>query len=867
MTSSGEELQPAKWFSHFFAKLSGFEPYPWQTVLFRELLESRNPEELCLPTGLGKTAVMHVWLLALAWEIVHPPRKQAVPRRLVWVVDRRVVVDQATEEAELLAKGIKEAPEIEAALERLSVAGKEDGVLAVSVLRGERADNRAWSLDPSRPAIIVGTVDMIGSRMLFSGYGDGSWYRPQHAGLLGQDVLLVNDEAHLTPAFANLINTMATFQRSQGLKPFLRMRLSATPRGNGQRWPGSLTADFIGNSHSRRIYTAEKRLRFRSVEKREPISEEILQIAVQPEQAGRRILIFVREPEKAAALARKIRKRTGSGRVRLITGIMRGWERDRLVGDPIFRLFASRESPTEPCWLVATSAAEVGANISSDLLITDLDTADHLIQRFGRLNRFGETRGQAYLIYQEPDGEKEPRLQATLEYLTSLLALDSERDISLCSLFENPPPPKACSEEPATAQLSPHLLDRWSQTSLCPHPARPPVEAWLHGKQDDLPETEIAWRDDVSWLASPDVTSSDRREVLRRHRVLTHERLREATSRVWKKLQLLPAATRVLLLQADGAIGAVAIHALVADPARLRYSLILLPSGCGSIEDGMFQPHAPAQPTPDYDVADRLASPRRARFIAQADEKGWRIRPLGVPSEDQKPVWLGSLEEESVAVFARALGLDLSWQVCIANPEEDEMPPVALLYFREPRPKKRPQTEVLLDDHLQAVADMARSLAEKLQFAPDLAETFEWAGRLHDLGKAAPIWQNAMGGDPARPLAKTARPGSPTQLAGFRHELASLIGGKIILDIPLALRDLALHLVAAHHGWARPHFPDRALDRRNLRASQTEALECARRFARLQEVYGYRGLAYLEAMFKAADAMISAEGYDQPDYA
>ncbi len=85
MTSSGEELQPAKWFSHFFAKLSGFEPYPWQTILFRELLESRNPEELCLPTGLGKTAVMHVWLLALAWEIVHPPRKQAVPRRLVWV--------------------------------------------------------------------------------------------------------------------------------------------------------------------------------------------------------------------------------------------------------------------------------------------------------------------------------------------------------------------------------------------------------------------------------------------------------------------------------------------------------------------------------------------------------------------------------------------------------------------------------------------------------------------------------------------------------------------------------------------------------------------------------------------------------------
>src|SRR5581483_8304703 len=410
MKSDGEELQPSEWFEHFFVQLSGFDPYPWQTVLFCELLEGRNPDELCLPTGLGKTAVMHVWLLALSWELLHRPRKQAVPRRLVWVVDRRVVVDQATEEAQLLAKRIKDAPEIEGALERLSVAGKKDNVLAVSALRGERAHNRAWSLDPSRPAIVVGTVDMIGSRMLFSGYGDGPWQRPQHAGLLGQDVLLVNDEAHLTPAFAKLLFKISTVQRSQGLKPFLTIRLSATPRESGPRWPDSLTSDLTGSPHFRRIYTAEKLLQFCFVEKREPIAHEILKIAAGVDQRQGRILIFVREPENAASLARAIRKGTGSDRIRLITGTMRGWERDRIVEDPIFRLFASNQSPPEPCWLVATSAAEVGANISSDLLITDLDTADHLIQRFGRLNRFGETCGQARLVYHEPDGQKEARL-------------------------------------------------------------------------------------------------------------------------------------------------------------------------------------------------------------------------------------------------------------------------------------------------------------------------------------------------------------------------------------------------------------------------------------------------------------------------
>jgi len=43
------------------------------------------------------------------------------------------------------------------------------GALAVSTLRGQFADNRQWADSPSQPAIIIGTVDMIGSRLLFSG--------------------------------------------------------------------------------------------------------------------------------------------------------------------------------------------------------------------------------------------------------------------------------------------------------------------------------------------------------------------------------------------------------------------------------------------------------------------------------------------------------------------------------------------------------------------------------------------------------------------------------------------------------------------------------------------------------------------------
>lgn len=39
--------------------------------------------------------------------------------------------------------------------------------LPISTQRGQHVDNKEWLEDPACPAIIVGPVDMIGSRLLF----------------------------------------------------------------------------------------------------------------------------------------------------------------------------------------------------------------------------------------------------------------------------------------------------------------------------------------------------------------------------------------------------------------------------------------------------------------------------------------------------------------------------------------------------------------------------------------------------------------------------------------------------------------------------------------------------------------------------
>ena len=139
-------------------------PFRWQMRLLRRLLDADLPRFVDIPTGLGKTSAMALWLIALG-EGAH------LPRRLVYVVDRRAVVEQATQFAKRLRLNMPG--------ELAEKLGLDAGArLPISTLRGGFADNRDWLEDPSKPAIVVGTIDMVGSRLLFEGYGVSRGMRP-----------------------------------------------------------------------------------------------------------------------------------------------------------------------------------------------------------------------------------------------------------------------------------------------------------------------------------------------------------------------------------------------------------------------------------------------------------------------------------------------------------------------------------------------------------------------------------------------------------------------------------------------------------------------------------------------------------------
>lgn len=500
-------------FDQEFQILSGNGPYPWQRRLFERLVAGRTCDALDIPTGLGKTSVISIWLLAC----LHAVPACRPPIRLVYVVNRRTIVDQASDVAEALGAKIASEPWLRALWATQFGAGEEP--MAVSTLRGAKADNGAWLLAPHRPSIVVGTVDMIGSRLLFNAYRAGRWQRSRHAGLLGQDTLLVHDEAHLSEPFQELLAWIVGRQKTDGSpRPMKLLAMSATAST-------AAAADVLAlDDEDRRLRAVQQRLRARKALHLHPaeknVPAQLARLAFGRDGAAARLIVFVREPATASKVVDAIKalhkERHGEGmpaeRIEMLTGTIRGYERDRLVHSHVLRELLGPFRCDQTVYLVATSAGEVGADFDADHMVCDLTTIDSFIQRAGRVNRRGEGDARIDLVKDVKAGEKLPPHQqamvGTAELLTKLPDLGHGlRDASpqaLRDLKEAHPAAYAACRSPRPATVTPHdvTLDAWALTSIHNDwPLAHEVESYLHGLDPDAPQTTVAWRAELDvWL-------------------------------------------------------------------------------------------------------------------------------------------------------------------------------------------------------------------------------------------------------------------------------------------------------------------------------------------------------------------------------
>lgn len=850
-------------FDNDFKALTGTSPFPWQRRLYQRFVEGRLPATCALPTGLGKTSVIAIWLLA---RKVRP----SLPRRLVYVVNRRTVVDQTTTEVERLR-------------ERRVEAGLED--FAVSTLRGALADNREWSEDPSRAAVIAGTVDMIGSRLLFSGYRIGFRTRPLHAAFLAQDALLVHDEAHLEPAFQALLDQIVAEQRRCGDRwPLRVLQLSATLRTDED----PINVIQIDDSDRaepivRQRMFATKRVHLHECEDKAFVAEAVARIASY-EKAGVAVLVFARTVEAVTKILGAL-KATKLRAVPL-TGTMRGYERDKLVvEDPVLARFLPERdrrcaAAEGTVVLVCTSAGEVGVNLSADHLVSDLSSFDSMAQRLGRVNRFGTRTDTEVHVYHPPEAALDAEIEKGKDGVAEI-AERRLRTLALFRLLEGDGSPDALGKLPAAARIAaftpaPEILpvneilfDAWAATSIRARlPGRPRVDEYLHGVAAwEPPSTQIAWRDEVDLIKPSRWKEFPPTDLLEDYPLKPHEVLADRTSRVLDALlarldgvdepaELESRDVGFWVVESEGQVRHDSLSALKhritgpasrkAAEAELDGATILLPPSLCRPVDGLFTEESWAVPGPESaagDVADEWG--------LAADGAGLRRRRRDLDLDQQpgmRRVRSISLADDTIETPSTQ---EWRWYEVPKGADGDG-----------PRESRQP---VLLTVHSEDVRRWAATFVKALALPDDLARAVETAAAWHDLGKVRRVWQRSLGNrDPELVLAKGGNKLHARDLTAYRHELGSMFdapsqpGWQSLDD---EQRDLVLHLVAAHHGRARPCFPSSELfdPESPQRDVAAEGLEVMRRFVRLQRRFGRWGLAYLESLVRAADYKASAD--------
>ena len=858
-------------FAKRFEALTGNAPFPWQECLFLWLLSDKiPPADVSLPTGTGKTSIMAIWLLALAEKSAEDSRQNSIPRRLTWVVNRRVVVDQATSEAEQIRRRINDPAIVELEPIRLALrklSGEDSGeILGISTLRGQFEDNAEWRGNPSRPALIVGTVDMIGSRLLFSGYGVGFKAKPLHAGFLGQDVLLVHDEAHLEPAFQKLLITICEEQKRCGdFGKFHVMALSATSRATKDAF--GLTEDDrkVPSEISRRLGATKHIVPHENTDKA-ALADEIAKQALTFEGSGCAVLVFVQSVEEVE----KIMKQLPKDRKEQLTGTLRGLERDQLVSKDLFRRFLpSAEADGTTVYLVCTSAGEVGVNISADHLICDLSPFDSMVQRFGRINRFGNcTDTQIHIFHPaefKKDDELDLRRRRTLALLKLLIEKGGQASPNAVGELNAEDCQAAFTPAPRIIPATDILFDAWALTTIRGKlPGRPPVEPYLHGVSEyELPETRVAWRKEVGIIKGDLLKQNPPEDLLEDYPLKPHEWLRDRSDRAHKRLSKL--AQRhphelVWLLADDGSIETLTpdkkpltLEKLVnGNKERIEHGTILLPPAAGGLSKGLLDG--------DSDTADDVADEWRA-----ADGMPQRIR-----------VW-----DDDRQLLEKINGMRLlrTIDTCSGTddePEDDEAASHRYWHWYE-LPKsadndgsKTATKRVLWQVHTDDVVRNATRIVKHLPLSDELRKAVVVAARFHDYGKRRPLFQRILGNPDCNTLlAKSGRKRQPYSLnKDFRHEFASLLdvqkeevqNDPEFNTLNQEMKNLVVHLIATHHGRGRPHFPpEEAYDPEATdEMNSIVAAQVPQHFARLQRKFGRWGLAYLESLLRAADYAASA---------
>ena len=919
-------------FTDFFREITGHEPRDYQVRLAERLASGEPPSHLSVPTGMGKTfAVLLGWLYALAQDAEQASRRRrrrVVPLRLHLVVDRRAVVDDSFEAAQTISKAIGEGagsrPAVQQAAEALRSAfaiPAEADVLEVRRLRGGLADADRDLTEhtryPSRPAIIVGTLDMTVSRLLFRGYQLSPYRRSIDAALTGMDAFWVLDEAHLSGQALTTLSVLRSEEnrledRCGGSVPGLQiMPMTATPmtlptlhREADQESAPGLSLDW---EEECRLdpQLAARRAHRDSV----PVDVHCVNgkaAAALTEQActrmkelsqGESLVVFCNTLDtvkKVVAGLKKEIRNLGDQAPRL--DVMVGGMPARRSEDAVKRLSPYRtgaegRQDAQATVVVATSTLEVGADLDFTHLLTESCQAGSLVQRLGRVNRVG-ARSDGSVAIVHSTTSKDPIHGGAADAVVDLIDGATTLGEVVKRLDEVDGREELVNATQVPVVIPPNVFAAYLRTMGSRNDA--PVHPWIRRLADPRPDAFIVFRKSVGDLAgvSPEALQEDltrwRPDLRAEAWSVPLSDARDVSSQALKKQAL------------------VIIDPTTEDTPRIFEAGVSLPD----LVPGQIIVMAPGKDSNPYGLegAGRDYSGQHVMPGATAEEVSKELVSLATGT-DQGPGWrqaaiLTDLSGGDVRTDdpyadlleeAALLAVPPGWQIDDDVIGADSRHPWLRLRLVEAATERPASTEDDADErtlsgHGDQVGERAGQWARAIGLPENLVEDLVTAGRHHDDGKADPRMQAALGAavdesgfllleDPGQrkrrtPLSKSRLPrrywnrsmrmaGVPS---GWRHEAASADYLEEQLERAEQTAhdpDLVMHLVLSHHGRFRGPgpvcLPEHGTTPRHQNPNDPSWAEAISRFHRLNDRYGPYTLALIETILRLADWDVSQE--------
>lgn len=808
-------------FKEFFERATGLQPFPYQEKF---ATDDTLDDIITAPTGAGKTAAVMVgWL----WRRFHGNSeiKNSTPIRLTYCLPMRVLVEQS----------------LRCAAEWLTKVDLVDQVGLTQLMGGEDANE--WYLHPEKPAIIIGTQDMLLSRAMNRGYGMSRYRWPIDFALLNNDTLWVLDEVQLMGSglatTAQLQAFRTKFRTMGGCKS---VWMSATFQ---KKWLA--TVDFKSASHNlQELQLSESDKSTPTFEKRLTARKSLarLQIVDQP-KAGKKSSkksAEEEESEKFEEIAKKVQEFHQLGSLTLV--IMNTVDRAKKLykmltkdtsvdsgntaqNKPELLLIHSRFRPPERAAkikkllapipeqgrvVVTTQVVEAGVDVSATVLFTDAAPWASLVQRFGRCNRKGEDLEAKVFWMDIFQGQKKTQESA---------APYDEEDVRI-----------AIEQLRKLTDVSPQSLENHiagltqeEREALFPHSTGHVI------RSKDIIEL---------FDTTPDIAGND---------IDISRFIREGNE----------FDVQVFWRETDKE------HQLEEEKAPSREELCSVPiSG----------------------FREFLKSGKRA-YLWDFLEKRWKLQTK------QAEVFPGRIYLVPAAEggYSSELGWDESFSDKVKTigfstelPDSNDADKFAVKPDRETISEHTNKVIEQLDAIIRGIAGLLSS---------DDVETLRMAAIWHDRGKAHEVFQEAIKGNPtgasgdwakAPEIGRYKRP-------GFRHELASALA-MLSAGIP----DLSCYLAAAHHGkvrlsirslpiekkpphldirfargiWDDDHLPEVTLGSGEKAPGVTLSLEpmelglsdngepsWTERMVRLRDSLGPFKLAFLEAILRAADMRAS----------